>query len=91
MVDEFNWPRGEQGAVSLTFDDGMSSQLAIAIPQLDRRGLRATFYLNPKEGWEKTLLPWRAPQEAGHEIGNHTIAHPCSLNIRTDLQEWTLE
>lgn len=90
MAETGFWPHGEQGALSLTFDDGMRSHLAIAIPRLEAHDLRGTFYLNPKEGWETRLLPWRAPSAAGHEMGNHTIAHPCSLNIRPDLQRWTL-
>ena len=29
--------------------------------------------------------------EAGHEIGNHTIAHPCNLNTDPTLISWTLD
>ena len=42
------WPAGCEGAVSLTFDDGLRSQLETAIPILDPDGLQATFYLNPR-------------------------------------------
>lgn len=31
----------------LTFDDGLASHLEIAMPELDKRGLRATLYLTP--------------------------------------------
>ncbi len=93
MSDEENtfvWPGGRLGAISLTFDDGLRSQLEIVVPRLNERGLRGTFYLNPRDGWEEKLAPWQEAHRAGHEMGNHTIAHPCSLNIQPTLQRWTL-
>ncbi len=87
----FVWPEGRQGAISLTFDDGLRSQLEVAIPRLEERGLRGTFYLNPRgEDWQERWAPWQTTQKAGHEMGNHTIAHPCSLNVQLTLQTWTL-
>jgi peptidoglycan/xylan/chitin deacetylase (PgdA/CDA1 family) len=101
------WPSGRVGTVSLTFDDGLDSQLALAVPELDRRGLRATFYVNPSgsedlpdvpSSWRERLLPWRTVHDTGHEIGNHSLLHPCSLNIETEhawgipnLRDWSLE
>lgn len=94
----FAWPQGQCGAVSLTFDDGMRSQLEVGAPLLDRYGVRATFYVNPKEGYAETLAPWAAVADAGHEVGNHTISHPCSQNFafisengRRGLEEMSLE
>ncbi len=87
------WPAGYQGAISLTFDDGMGSHLNLAIPELNARDLQATFYLNPRGSEEDAArgLPWRAwlekwlpAHKAGHELGNHTVMHPCSLNTRND-------
>jgi peptidoglycan/xylan/chitin deacetylase (PgdA/CDA1 family) len=100
------WPDHYGAAVSLTFDDGLGSQLSIAVPRLNERGLKATFYLNPRGkedhpglsmGWRERLEAWLPVQQAGHEIGNHSLNHPCSLNIDIDWQEddnllgWTLE
>ncbi len=42
----FAYPNGAKGAVSLTYDDGLTSQLDHAVPQLDARGLKATFFLS---------------------------------------------
>ncbi len=87
------WKKNYRCAVSLTFDDGMPSQLQQAIPALNERGLRATFYLNPRrEGtlygesldWQENLERWLPVHQKGHEIGNHTVSHPCSLNMRAD-------
>ena len=100
------WPDNYQAAISLTFDDGMRSQLEFGVPQLNQHGLRATFYLNPRgdvevpagmPSWKDNLQPWLPVHQAGHEIGNHTLSHPCSLNIQESWQqgknllEWSLE
>ncbi|GAC1433583.1 MAG: hypothetical protein NVSMB65_07480 [Chloroflexota bacterium] len=94
------WPEGCQGAVSLTFDDGLHSQLTTALRVLDEYGLQATFYLNPRDGddgvpWLERLAPWRKAAGRGHEIGNHSLTHPCSQNFafvggRRGLESMTL-
>jgi len=92
------WPAGCQGAVSLTFDDGTPSQLRLAAPLLHKYSLQATFYVNPRDNYQEQLQPWRALALTGHEIGNHTVRHPCSKNfafISQDkgraLEEMTLD
>ena len=74
------WPDDAEGALSITFDDGMPSQLERAVPVLDRLGLKATFYVNPgySTDWEKNAQQWRRLALEGHELGNHTDKHPCS-------------
>ena len=72
------WPGGRRGAVSLTYDDGLNSQLDHALPELNRRGLKATFFLT-RENMEGRLADWEAAGRAGHEIADHTITHPCDL------------
>lgn len=81
------------GAVSLTFDDGCASQLAKAVPLLDRHGFRGTFFLDsralktPEQG-----SAWQRVAQAGHEIGNHSWSHRCTSNFAgaNGLEEWTL-
>jgi len=100
------WPQNKQGAISLTFDDGMPSQFEIALPALNERGLQATFYLNPRgceedsnidQSWHDYLEKWIPVSRSGHEIGNHSLSHPCSLNINDawiegkNLINWDLE
>lgn len=75
----FAWPHGEQAAVSLAYDDALDSQLDIAIPALNRAGLKGSFYLtlaNPT--LQRRLADWRAAATAGHELANHTLFHQCS-------------
>lgn len=72
------WPGGARAAVSLTYDDGLDSQLQYAVPALDARGLKATFFLT-KENMEARVHDWQAVAANGHEIGDHTVSHPCRL------------
>ena len=75
-------PEGAEAALSLTFDDGLPSQLKVAAPMLEQYGFCGTFYLNPGgEDWAERLLPWAMASRRGHELGNHTLSHPCSRNF----------
>ena len=83
MSDTTFWPDEIAGAVSLTFDDGIVTQLDNAIPCLNDNNLKGTFYLNPGRGdrWNQLLSRWKDVSRQGHEIGNHTCSHPCSCNF----------
>ncbi len=74
------WPEGVQAAVSLSFDDARYSQVDIGTAVLDRHGVKATFYLVPSRAAER-LDGWKAAVAAGHEMGNHSINHPCTGNF----------
>lgn len=67
------WPEG-QAAVSLTYDDNAPTQLTTAVPALRAHKLRATFFLNDVS---KNPEPWRELLAEGHELGAHTMHHPC--------------
>ena len=69
--------------VTLTYDDGDDSQLAHAIPQLDAHGLHGTFFLNSVGNTFKAAK-WRAAARSGHELGNHTVFHPCPRSFGGD-------
>jgi peptidoglycan/xylan/chitin deacetylase (PgdA/CDA1 family) len=76
----FEWPGGAKAAVSLTYDDGLNSQLDNAAPALVRHGFKATFFLteeNIREG--RRLADWQRLAAEGHEVANHTVTHPCAL------------
>jgi hypothetical protein len=81
MKDESFW-LPYQGGVSLTFDDGTENQLEKAVPVLEEFGFKGTFYINPNGAdWETRLRPWKEVAARGHEIGNHTLTHPCPNNV----------
>jgi peptidoglycan/xylan/chitin deacetylase (PgdA/CDA1 family) len=76
------WPRGGQAAVSLTYDDGLDSQLDNAVPQLDALGLKGTFFVTG-ENMDARLKDWVTLAQHGHEIADHTVTHPCELAAYT--------
>lgn len=83
----FEWPNGARAAVSLAYDDALDSQLDHALPALDRLGFRASFYLTLASPVVRNRLDeWRAAAERGHELGNHTLFHPCSASLPN--REW---
>lgn len=90
----FAWPAGNKVALSLSFDDARESQVDVAFPLLQSYGVKATFYVVP-ENLAKRPAEWRAIREAGHEIGNHTVNHPCSGNFEFSrdhaLENYTLK
>ncbi|RLE88434.1 MAG: hypothetical protein DRJ49_05025 [Thermoprotei archaeon] len=75
------WFKGYRCALSLTFDDGLRSQLNVAVPLLDRYEFNATFYICPSgDDWKNRFRSWSDVASIGHEIGNHTLSHPCPCN-----------
>jgi peptidoglycan/xylan/chitin deacetylase (PgdA/CDA1 family) len=74
--DKVAWPEGRKAAIVLTYDDAAPTHLNNAVPQLDEAGLKGTFFLNARFG-EADVPRWRAAAANGHELGNHTLFHPC--------------
>jgi len=64
------------------------------IPLLDQFGVKATFYISP-DNMVKRVDAWREALNNGHEIGNHTLVHPCSGNFEWSrhkaLEDYTLK
>jgi len=88
--EDFQWPEGKRAAISLTFDDARHSQIANGIPLLDEYGVKATFYVSLNR-FEQDVEAWKAAAANGHEIGNHTLTHPCSGNFSFIGEERALE
>ena len=91
---DFHWPEGKQMALSLSFDDARFSQVEKGIPLLDQYGISGTFYVSPGAMLER-VEDWKDAVNAGHDIGNHTLVHPCSGNFPwardKALENYTLE
>ncbi len=74
----FEWPNGAQSAMSLTYDDGLPSHINTVGPILEKYNFKATFYptlsspslYDDMDKWKKLAID-------GHELGNHTVYHPC--------------
>lgn len=68
----------KQCAVCLTYDDALNVHLDLVIPVLDSAGFKGTFYTPVGfPGFTARIPDWKAAAQNGHEIGNHTIFHPC--------------
>src|ERR1041384_4334311 len=66
-------------AVVITYDDAYDQQVDNAIPVLDSLGLQATFYITAFSNSIRTRLnDWKKIATHGHELGNHTLFHPCN-------------
>jgi len=68
---------GRLAAFCMQFDDSMDCQAEFAIPEMNKRGLVGTFFINPgldryqrhKEVWEAVCPKY------GHELADHTMHH----------------
>ena len=90
----FAWPQGARAALSLTFDDARESQLDVGVPLLAEHDARVTFYLTANDMRGRGDA-WKRAAAAGHELGNHTLVHPCSGNFpwarARALEDYTLD
>jgi beta-glucosidase len=83
---DFRWPEGKKMAISLTFDDARLSQPDLGIPLLDRYGVKATFYVSP-DNMIQRVDAWKKAVSRGHDIGNHSLLHPCTGNFEWSRQK----
>ena len=99
-AEKFSWPNNEKAAVSLAYNDGLPTQLDKALPVLNQFNIKASFY--PTIGsplFQKRLEEWRDVGNSGHELGNHTLFHPCESAKRNrswvpdyrDLNQYALQ
>ncbi|WP_069660248.1 polysaccharide deacetylase family protein [Arcticibacter eurypsychrophilus] len=77
QVEPINW-EGKKCAVVLTYDDALNVHLDKVIPMLDSYKLKGTFYLiGSSPVLAGRMNEWRAAAKEGHELGNHSLVHPC--------------
>ena len=71
------WHGGAKACFLLMFDDGWPSAVDVAVPELEKRGLTATYYIVPDKGEFKTREKvWREEAwKRGAVYGNHTMTH----------------
>lgn len=90
-VSVTRWPQDRLAAISLTFDDGINTDLDFAGPILQKHHLNGTFFVATAFGpWEKRKPEWKQLAEQGNELANHTVHHPCMLpQIKPHSQDYT--
>ncbi|MEZ5277486.1 MAG: polysaccharide deacetylase family protein [Opitutaceae bacterium] len=59
----------------MSYDDSLPVHYLEVAPMLEQHGMRATFYL-PVLSIENPDA-WKAVALQGHELGNHSLFHPC--------------
>lgn len=77
------WKDDKKASFLLMFDDSVPSHVRNAVPELKKRGLVGTFYINPgtghykafKDAWEKEI------PAAGMAYGNHTMTHAGARDV----------
>jgi sialate O-acetylesterase len=69
------WPDEIVCAVSLSYDDSVPVHYERVAPLLEEHDLRGTFYLTVSALGNADA--WKAVAEHGHELGNHSLFHPC--------------
>jgi sialate O-acetylesterase len=95
---QLKWPDGKKAAVVFTYDDGLDCHLDVAVPQLNKFGFKGTFYCTGNsQSLDNRMEEWRGITENGHELGNHTLFHPCDgskfdwVKQEYDLNNYTIE
>ena len=87
------WPGDRLAAISLTFDDAMSSQLDNAGPILKKHHVNGTFFVSTGQpSWRNRKSEWKDLAQRRNELANHTVHHPCLLpEIQPHSQDYTPE
>ena len=75
------WQGFRTAAVSYTFDDNCSNQLALAVPMFNEYGFQLTLFT--VINWGPNWTGLQAAAAKGHEIASHTLSH-TSLNTLSD-------
>lgn len=87
-------------AVVLTYDDAIDVDLDNVVPALDSLQLKGTFYLiGSSPVVINRISEWKKVAVNGHELGNHSLFHPCDGSLpgrsfvtpETDLSRYSSE
>ncbi len=83
------WPMGKKAVFQLQFDDNSPTQMLGAIPELCRRDMVGTIYVNPaNEPWKTHEEMWLHPAP-GIEYANHTYSHVGATSFEQLDEELT--
>ena len=72
--------------ICLSFDDGHASDCELVLPLLQKYNMQATFFITPNLVGKKGYISWnqvRMLQDAGMEIGSHSLSHPYMTTLST--------
>lgn len=86
-------------AISYTFDDGLVEHSTVAVPELEKRGFRGTFWVcgyYTEQGASSKLprMTWKELKEMakkGHEISNHSWSHKNAKRLTLEQVKTEIE
>lgn len=82
------WQDDRTAAFLIMFDDGWPSHWQVAAPELQKRGLVATFYINPAKGeYAKFPKEWDKVRAMGMAMANHTMTHQGAATPEAGVKE----
>jgi len=74
------WFDDKKASVSVNFDDNLTGQFSTAIPIMNAKGVKGTFFVvTSTSGSQWATL--QSAIDAGHEVGSHSVSHPADLNF----------
>lgn len=69
-------------AVILTYDDAIDIDIDNVLPALDSMDFKGTFYIiGSSSVVANRMAAWRKAAAEGHELGNHSLFHPCDASL----------
>ncbi len=83
------WPGFRTAAVSYTFDDNCSNQLAVAVPLFNQHNFTLTLFTVTNWVTDWTALANAASK--GHEIASHTVTHTAMNTLSASGQDSELK
>lgn len=82
------WQDDRTATFLIMFDDGWPSHWQVAAPELHKRSLAATFYINPGKGeYAKFPKEWEKVRAMGFVMANHTMTHQGAASPEAGVKE----
>lgn len=83
------WKDGKRAPFMIEFDDSAATHITNVIPELVKRGIPGTFYINPGNGpYKSRQADWeKAAALPGIELANHTFTHIGGLTVEIFEEE----
>jgi peptidoglycan/xylan/chitin deacetylase (PgdA/CDA1 family) len=75
MYEIATWQGFKKAAISYTFDDGLPTDLSIAVPLFDEFGYKLTMFVPSATSRKNNWKGIKSAAENGHEVGSHTVHH----------------
>src|SRR5688572_12538934 len=87
-TDILKWKDGKKAVFYLAFDDACPTHIKIVIPELKKRRIPGTFYVNPGNGQFRDQVKWTEEAKSPYVVlANHTFTHKGAQTLEEFEQE----